>query len=111
MMPDERKYRELPDGKIEWVNRPSEKARHREMNQNSHPATDMGNAERLRDSHGENLRYCYETGHWLIWNDTVWAKDTGAKIMALAKDTARNILVEASEIEDSSERKQMVDHL
>ena len=35
----------------------------------------MGNAERLAYRHGNDLRYCYEWGCWLIWNGNRWEVD------------------------------------
>ncbi|MFC1861738.1 phage/plasmid primase, P4 family [Chloroflexota bacterium] len=72
--------------------------------------TDMGNAERLIRGYGDYLRYCYETGYWLVWNGKVWGKDTGAQIMALAKETVRNIYVEAANTTNDHQRKELADH-
>lgn len=72
--------------------------------------TDMGNAERLIKRHGEYLRYCYETGYWLVWNGKVWAKDNGDQIMSLAKDTVRSIYAEAANTSDDRQRKELADH-
>lgn len=72
--------------------------------------TDMGNAERLIKRYGEYLRYCYETGSWLIWNGKVWAKDNGDQIMALAKETVRSMYAAAANTSDDRQRKELVDH-
>jgi len=72
--------------------------------------TDMGNAERLTKRYGQYLRYCYETGYWLVWNGKVWEKDTGAQIMALAKETVRGIYTEAANTSDKNQRKELADH-
>jgi putative DNA primase/helicase len=72
--------------------------------------TDMGNAERLVRRCGDYLRYCYETGCWLVWNGKVWGKDDGDQIMALAKETVRGIYSEAANCNDDRQRKELADH-
>ena len=72
--------------------------------------TDLGNAERLVKRHGENIRYSEERKRWLIWNGKVWEWDFGAKVMALAKETARNILHEAADEKDDEKRKELIKH-
>src|SRR5207248_525205 len=34
--------------------------------------TDSGNARRLVSRHGDNLRYCFKWGAWLVWNGKRW---------------------------------------
>jgi P4 family phage/plasmid primase-like protien len=34
--------------------------------------TDLGNAERLIDVFGDDLRYCDETGRWYVWGGVKW---------------------------------------
>jgi putative DNA primase/helicase len=72
--------------------------------------TDMGNAERLVKMFGKDLRYCYETGCWLVWNGKVWENDTGEKVMACAKATVRNMYVEASNINNDHQRLELAEH-
>jgi len=74
------------------------------------PLTDLGNAERLVRRHGHNIRYCYERKKWLVWNGQMWGWDYGAKVLQLAKETARSILAEASAEEDDAKRKDLVQH-
>ena len=59
--------------------------------------TDTGNAERLADRHGANLRYCYPWGSWLVYDGTRWRVDDRGAAVRLAKDTARSIFEEAKE--------------
>src|SRR5215218_11171243 len=59
--------------------------------------TDTGNAERLADRHGANLRYCYPWGKWLVYDGTRWRVDDRGAVVRLAKDTARSIFEEAKE--------------
>jgi putative DNA primase/helicase len=59
--------------------------------------TDTGNAERLVDRHGANLRYCHPWGKWLIYDGTRWHVDDRGAVVRLAKDAARSIFEEAKE--------------
>jgi putative DNA primase/helicase len=59
--------------------------------------TDTGNAERLVDRHGTNLRYCHPWGKWLIYDGTRWHVDDRGAVVRLAKDAARSIFEEAKE--------------
>jgi putative DNA primase/helicase len=59
--------------------------------------TDTGNAERLADRHGTNLRYCHPWGKWLVYDGTRWHVDDRGSVVRLAKDAARSIFEEAKE--------------
>jgi len=72
--------------------------------------TDTGNAQRLVDDHGHEVRYCYQTGKWLIWNGSCWDADADGGIYRKAKETIRNIYLEAGQIEDEPQRKAMASH-
>lgn len=71
--------------------------------------TDSGNAERLRDRFGEIIKYCPAFKHWLVYDSCYWRKETG-EIMQFAIKTARDMLTEASRIEDEATRKELVRH-
>jgi len=70
--------------------------------------TDMGNAERLIRQHGEDIRFCYEWGKWVIWNGKQWEIDTTGEIYRRAKETVRGIGQEASRILDDNVRKSVL---
>jgi P4 family phage/plasmid primase-like protien len=69
--------------------------------------TDTGNAERLADRHGANLRYCYPWGKWLVYDGTRWHVDDRGAVVRLAKDTARSIFEEAKEAPSDMLAKQL----
>jgi putative DNA primase/helicase len=69
--------------------------------------TDTGNAERLADRHGANLRYCYRWGKWLFYDGTRWRVDDLGAVMRLAKETARSIFEEAKEAAGDDTAKQL----
>src|SRR5690606_3188611 len=35
--------------------------------------TNLGNSERLVERHGNDIKYCYQTACWFIWNGQLWA--------------------------------------
>ncbi len=58
--------------------------------------TDTGNAERFAKQHGERLRYVASWDRWIVYNGKVWIVDDGPAVAALAKQTVRDLHVEAS---------------
>jgi putative DNA primase/helicase len=72
--------------------------------------TDLGNAERLLARHGENVRYCYPWGCWLVWTGARWERDEGGKVHRLAKETVRGIYAEAAAAESEERRKMLAKH-
>ena len=80
------------------------------VKQKEYPLTDMGNAERLVSSAGDELRYCVETNKWLIWNKKCWEVDTTGGINRIAKGIVRSIYHEAYQASDSAVRKSISAH-
>lgn len=74
------------------------------------PFTDLGNAERLIDRHGADLRYAYLWDTWLVWDGTRWAKDETNQVMRLAKGTVRSIHDGLSQIQDLETQKEAFKH-
>ena len=60
----------------------------------SYRLTDVGNAERFVDMHGEDVRYCRALG-WLIWDGRRWTPDESSEVMRRARETARMIYAQA----------------
>lgn len=71
--------------------------------------TDMGNAERLVQLHGLDLRYCFPLSEWLVWDDTRWNLDKEGVLVSRAKAAMRSIYEEASKAVDSAERKKIAE--
>lgn len=69
------------------------------------PLTDLGNAERFKDRHGHNVRYCAPWTKWLIWDGSRWAIDDGKRCTTLAEETARSITAEAKGETDAAIRQ------
>ena len=72
--------------------------------------TDLGNAERFVRDHGEDVRYCYPWGKWLVWTGSRWQRDEAGRVHRLAKETVRSIYREASGAEDENRRKALAKH-
>ncbi|MHB9131163.1 MAG: phage/plasmid primase, P4 family [Armatimonadota bacterium] len=69
------------------------------------PMTDLGNAERLIQQHGEALLFCQTSREWLLWDSRRWAHDAQNGARRLAHETARSILQqEAAHAHDQESR-------
>ena len=51
--------------------------------------TDLGNAERLLDTHGDRLRFCRALGGWMSWDGKHWQTDALDRVRRLASKTIR----------------------
>ncbi len=69
--------------------------------------TDTGNAERLRDRHGADLRYCHPWNRWLVYDGASYRVDDRGAVVALAKAAARSIFEEAKEAPDDDTAKRL----
>ena len=67
--------------------------------------SDWGNAQRLIHLYGENIRYCYPSKKWYIWNGRFWEEDRTGYLYRLAKDTVRAIYDEVHRMTDPDYRK------
>ena len=57
----------------------------RDGTKDTRPLTELGNAQRLLDAHGANLRYVAGLNAWLVWDGAAWRWDNdGAQVCALA---------------------------
>ncbi len=72
--------------------------------------TDLGNAERLRYLHGDDLRYCREQKTWYVWDHQRWAQDVTGKTQCRAFDTMRKTLKAAADLSNSQEKRALVKH-
>lgn len=57
--------------------------------------TDLGNARRLVERFGEDIRYCRPWKFWLVWDGTRWVKDDTGAVERMAKEMAEAIVHEA----------------
>lgn len=72
------------------------------------PLTELGNAERLVHSYGEDLRFCHPWNKWLVWDGKRWAIDATSEIDRKVCTAIRKMLAEAETINDEGERKALV---
>lgn len=85
-----RKFRELVGiGKI--------RAQRASANASDLRTTDMGNAERLVNQYGQELRYSHPMKKWFHWDGQRWRPDAQGIAMQRAMTTVRGIYKEAAE--------------
>jgi len=73
--------------------------------------TDLGNAQRFIDQHGDIIRYCPEFKKWFIYYEGRWLSDNGTYINSMAHDTVRQIKNESEhEGLSSAEKAQIAKH-
>lgn len=70
--------------------------------------TDVGNAQRLIDRYGDDLKYVQELG-WLCWDGKVWQRDE-LKARKKMIEVSRAIYSEAATFADRSEQNAAVEH-
>lgn len=72
------------------------------------PLNDLGNAQRFLALHGEDVRYCADLGHWLVWDGRRWIIDRNETIVGSKSLTVpRFILKEAAEEQDEERSKSL----
>jgi len=74
------------------------------------PHTDLGNAERLIDRHGKDLRYLAAASEWCVWDGTRWGRDADGEIVRRAIETVRAINEEIKAEKDNNHRNWLVRH-
>lgn len=72
--------------------------------------TDLGNAERLVATFGDQLRYEAASNRWHRFDGTRWTPDDTLRVEAFAALTARDIYAEASRESDPHKRQELVNH-
>jgi putative DNA primase/helicase len=72
--------------------------------------TDLGNAERFVDEHGERIRYCGPWKKWLVWDGKRWTLDDTGEVERMMKATARGIYAEAADEDDDDRRRELAKH-
>lgn len=72
--------------------------------------TDMGNATRLIQQHGDYIRYCASLKKWFVWNGSHWAVDSLERVMHFAQQTVESLSGEAAAELDSARRTKLEKH-
>lgn len=57
--------------------------------------TDLANSRRFKEAHGENVRFCFPWGKFLIWDGARWDQDATGAPQRLAATVADSIWMEA----------------
>ncbi len=65
--------------------------------------TDTGNARRLVNLHGDNIRFVHEAKAWRVWNGQCWDADTKNKVMQYTATVADQMRREAFALDTSDE--------
>ncbi|MBL0276655.1 MAG: primase C-terminal domain-containing protein, partial [Anaeromyxobacter sp.] len=65
------------------------------------PMTDLGNAERLVETSGEDFRYFVERDKWVAWDGRRWVLDKGGAIVRAAGQVARRTAQAADDAGDA----------
>lgn len=72
--------------------------------------TDFGNAEWFAKLYGNDIRYCYESRKWFIWDGRQWAQDNSGEIYRKGKDCIKRLLRSAVNIKDQERKEWLVRH-
>ncbi|MBU4221420.1 MAG: hypothetical protein KKA10_07340 [Euryarchaeota archaeon] len=57
--------------------------------------SDLGNAQRLHNLAGDNIRFCYPYNKWLVWDQRKWNSDNVAQLETYARQTIKTIYEDA----------------
>ncbi len=71
--------------------------------------TDLGNARRLVERHGRDIRHCGAKGSWLVWDEQRWIWDETGEVERRAKETVGNLYREAADLY-GKERHSLIEH-
>jgi putative DNA primase/helicase len=67
--------------------------------------TDLGNARRFADRHGEDVHFSYGLDTWFCWDGTRWRADETGEVERLAKETVCHVYELAAQARDEDVRK------
>lgn len=71
--------------------------------------TDVGNAQRLVDAHGRDLRWVARWKAWYVWDGRRWARDETGEVERRAKSVVKDMLAYAMEL-DGDKRIALIGH-
>jgi putative DNA primase/helicase len=75
-----------------------------------HNLTDLGNARRMVELHGDDFRWCGPWGRFVVYDGKRWKQDDTGAVERMAKDTVRSIYQEAADAGDGDRRKALAKH-
>jgi len=69
----------------------------RDGTEHTRPLTELGNAHRLFDAHGENICFVHNANNWIHWHEGGWNWDDGESVIrSLAEDLPARIYAEGA---------------
>jgi len=74
----------------------------------SYLRTDVGNGQLFAALQNGRLRFIWDEQTWLEWRDGRWRRDVSGSAVRAAKAVARELLAEATKIDDDDARKKAV---
>ena len=74
------------------------------------PLNDRGNAQRLVARHGTDLRFCHQSGEWLVWDGYRWGPDVTGELMRRAKEAADAMYAEIAKGSTKDEQEMIFRH-
>ena len=69
--------------------------------------TDLGNAKRLINRCGVDLRFCRPLASWYVWDGSRFCRDETGAVYRKAEEVVASIYAEAADADDSAERKRL----
>jgi putative DNA primase/helicase len=73
--------------------------------------TDVTNAKVFVEFHGHEIRYCFVSKKWLVWDGTRWVFDDNGEIQRRAKDTTQRMWKMVDTIDDEDTRSKFAKHV
>ncbi len=97
----------LPDADVERIARSVSKYDNAPK-QTAFPLTELGNAERLVEKFGDDIRYDHQQKMWYVWDERQWTSDDTGLMKKLMTTVVRDTLREAAAIEDKDMRGALI---
>lgn len=63
-----------------------------------YPRSELGNAQRVFERHGANMRYVPKHERWYVWDGHRWAEDDCHNVCRLTADTMRNLHAQGGQV-------------
>lgn len=97
-----------PKVQLEDISFSSKKSESKGTEQRIYEQNDTGNAERMFDMFGNNLKYSYENKLWYYWDGKVWREDLVGQIKKLADKCIEEMKREAFSSDDPEIQMQLM---
>ncbi len=71
--------------------------------------SDLGNAQRIKDSFGEEIRYCHPQNKWYVWDDKRWNIDREAYLETCARGIVDQIYKDGFDATDLGKKQKLIE--